>query len=103
MLLFHTATYGIILHADHEPPADWADRPASAVVGRWSSNASFVVIAPKWIITTRHQNTDPATVDINGTTYNCIYNSQWIGGPAGNVDLRLIRLKNLDGSDPNLP
>jgi hypothetical protein len=99
---FHTATYGIVLHEGYEPGANWADRPANTVVGRWSTNASFVVVAPRWIITTCHQNTNPATVDINNTTYNCIYNAQWMGGPTGKVDMRLIRLKNLDGSDPNL-
>jgi hypothetical protein len=104
-LYLHTQAYAIILHPTGEPPAGWTDKPANAVVGRWSSNASFVVIAPKWIITTRHQNTNPATVDINGVTYNCIYNPLWIGGLAGttgNADIRLIRLKNLDGSDPAL-
>jgi hypothetical protein len=98
-----TPAYGIILHPDAEPNlTTWTDRPVNAVVGRWSYNASFVAVSPKWIITTRHQGTSPSTVDINGVTYNCIYNPVWIGGPPGNVDIRLIRLKNLDGSDPNL-
>ena len=103
MLLMPTAGMGIILHPDGEPNLlTWADRPASAVVGKWSSNASFVVVSPKWILTTRHQNTSPATVNINAVTYNCIYNPLWIGGPTGNADIRLVRLKNSDGSDPNL-
>jgi hypothetical protein len=77
--------------------------PANNVVGRWPNNASFVVVAPKWIITTRHQGYSPASaLVINGITYNCIQNTLWTGGPTGNADIRLIRLKNLDGSDPNL-
>ncbi|MHB0946844.1 MAG: hypothetical protein ACYC3B_06705 [Sedimentisphaerales bacterium] len=103
ILLMPTVGMGIILHPDGEPNLlTWTDRPASAVVGKWSSNASFVVVSPKWILTVRHQNTNPATVNIDAVTYNCIYNPLWIGGPAGNADIRLVRLKNSDGSDPNL-
>ncbi|MCX5635120.1 MAG: dockerin type I domain-containing protein [Planctomycetota bacterium] len=103
VLLAPTAGLSIILHEGGEPNLlTWADKPANAVVGKWSTNASFVVVSPKWVLTTRHQGTSPATVDINGVTYNCIYNSQWTGGTAGNADIRLIRLKNTDGSDPNL-
>lgn len=104
VLLAPVTGLSIILHEGGEPNLlTWADKPANAVVGRWSTNASFVVVFPKWILTTRHQNTSPATVDINGVTYNCIYNSQWVGGGStNNADIRLIRLKNLDGSDPNL-
>ena len=104
VLLTPAVGLSIILHPGIGEPnlTTWTDRPVNAVVGRWSSNASFVVVSPKWIITTRHQNTSPATVDINGVTYNCIYNSQWVGGPSVNADIRLIRLKNTDGSDLNL-
>jgi hypothetical protein len=103
VLLAPITGLSIILHEGGEPNLlTWADKPANAVVGRWSTNASFVVVSPKWILTTRHQGTSPATVDVNGVIYNCIYNSQWVGGPAGNADIRLIRLKNTDGSDPNL-
>jgi hypothetical protein len=101
VLLAPTTGLSIILHDDNQPTEP--DKPPNAVVGRWSTNASFVVVSPKWILTTRHQGTSPATVDINGVTYNCIYNTTyWAGGPAGNADIRLIRLKNTDGSDPNL-
>ncbi len=104
VLLTPTTGLSIILHEGGEPNLlTWTDKPANAVVGRWSTNASFVVVSPKWILTTRHQGTSPATVDVNGVTYNCIYNTTyWTGGPAGNADIRLIRLKNTDGSDPNL-
>ena len=104
VLLTPTTGLSIILHGGGEPNLlTWADKPANAVVGRWPDNASFVVVSPKWILTTRHQGTSPAAVDINGVTYNCIYNTTyWTGGPTGNADIRLIRLKNTDGSDPNL-
>ena len=104
VLLAPTTGLSIILHEGGEPNLlTWADKPANAVVGRWSTNASFVVVSPKWILTTRHQGGSPATIDVNGVTYNCIYNTTyWTGGPAGNADIRLIRLKNTDSSDPNL-
>jgi hypothetical protein len=105
VLLAPTTGLSIILHPGIGEPnlTTWTDRPVNAIVGRWSSNASFVVVSPKWILTTRHQNTSPATVNVNGVTYNCIYNYQWTGGGStNNADIRLIRLKNLDGSDPNL-
>ena len=103
-LLVPVTGLSIILHPGTGEPnlTTWTDRPVNAIVGRWPSNASFVVVSPKWILTTRHQGGSPATIDVNGITYNCIYNSQWIGGPSGNTDIRLIRLKNIDGSDPNL-
>jgi hypothetical protein len=103
-MLMPTTGLSIILHPGAGEPnlLTWTDRPVNAVVGRWSSNASFVVVSPKWIVTTRHQNTNPAQVSIGGITYNCIYNSFWMGGQTGNADIRLIRLKNTDGSDPNL-
>jgi len=98
-----TAGLSMILHADGEPNLlTWTDRPVNAVAGKWDTNASFAVVSSKWIITTRHQNSCPATVNINGINYKCIYNSQWVGGPTGLVDIRLIRLKNADDSDPNL-
>jgi len=107
VLLTPTTGLSIILHADGEPNLlTWTDKPASAIVGRWPYNASFVVVSPKWIITTRHQITNPAQVSIGGITYNCIYNPFWVGGlpdsTTGNADIRLIRLKNTNGSDPNL-
>jgi len=103
-LLQAVPVFGIVLHPDGEPNlATWTDRPDANVVGRWSSNASFAVIAPNWIITTRHQNTSPATVTINGVSYTCHYNTTaWTGGPTGNADIRLIRLTKADGNDADL-
>ena len=95
----------IICHTDHEPPAGWSGGVDPNVVGKWTYNgstfnASFVVISPNWIITTRHQSTNATQVTINGTTYDC--NTSRIGGPTGKVDMRLIRLKKTDGNDPEL-
>jgi len=93
----------IVLHPNHEPDlAVWTDRPDSNVVGQWSDNASFVVIAPNWIATTRHQSTLPSTVTIEGASYTCHYKAEWLGGPSGNADIRLVRLTASEGANPNL-
>jgi hypothetical protein len=95
---------GVILHPDSEPNlATCMDRPDANVVGRWSSNASFVVIAPNWIITTRHQKTFPATVNIAQVPYACHYRTEWAGGPSGQADIQLVRLTTVDGRNPQLP
>ena len=80
----------------------WTDRPDSNVVGRWSSNATFVVVAPNWIVTTRHQITSPSTVNIGGVSYTCHYKTEWTGGPSGNADIRLVRLTTTGGDNPQL-
>jgi hypothetical protein len=75
-----SSSNAIVLHPDSGQPAE---KPADAVIGRWSYNASFVVIGlpenntANAIITTRHQGTTPASVVIDGTTYDLgtIYNS----------------------------
>ena len=97
LLMFVNFTYAGANHTDGLPPA----MPPESVVGRWLGNASFVVVAPDWVLTTRHQGGSPATLTINGDVYNCTYNSQWEGGGV-NADIRLIRLTKLDGSKPNL-
>jgi hypothetical protein len=94
---------GVIWHPAGEPDlGTWTDRPDSNVVGRWSSNATFVVVAPNWIITTRHQNTFPSTVNIGGISYVCHYKPEWTGGPLGNADIQLVRLTATDGDNPEL-
>lgn len=93
-----TPGWAIVVHQDDMPQA----RPADAVVGRWSSNASFVVVAPNWALTTRHQGTSPGSVVIGGSSYLCAYNTAWEGGPTGNADLRLVRLSRSGGGDANL-
>ena len=78
---------GIVRHPGSTEP--W-DRPDERVLVRWSSNASAVAIGPSWLITTRHQITSPATVQIDGVTYRCLYQPDWQGGPTGKVDMRLV-------------
>jgi len=99
------AAVGVVFHPTGEPNlAVWKDRPDSNVVGAWGNNASFVVIAPNWVVTTRHQgdNDSLASVTINGIIYNCHYSPEWKGGPAGDADIRLVRLTKTDGNDANL-
>ena len=99
---------GVVLHPDEGEPnlIEWTDRPDPNVVGWWDINASFVVVAPNWIITTRHQNTSPSAVTIAGVSYTCHYKDEWTGGPAekppGGADIRLVRLTTADGGNPNL-
>ncbi len=90
---------GIVLHTGSGEP--W-DRPDDVVVVRWSSNASAVAIGPSWLLTTRHQNTSPATVSIDDTTYYCVYHENWNGGPNGNADIRLVKLLDDTGEDAQL-
>ena len=94
---------GVIWHPAGEPDlGTWTDRPDSNVVGRWGNNVTFVVVAPNWIITTRHQNTFPSTVSIGGVSYVCHYKTEWRGGPSGNGDIQLVRLTTADGYNPEL-
>jgi len=71
LLVGVSTVHAVVLHPDGEPNLlVWTDRPEANVVGRWGDNASCVVIAPNYIITTRHQSggTDTAVV-IGGVTY----------------------------------
>ena len=93
----------VILHPDHEPDlAAWVGRPDANIVGRWSSNATFVVIAPNWIVTTRHQNTFPSNVIVSGVSYLCHYKGEWRGGPSGDADIQLVRLTGPAGENADL-
>lgn len=81
-------TSAIILHSDNQPAPE--DRPHSDVNGRWSTNASCVVIAQNYIITTRHQGgADTTTVTIAGVPYTI---DKTINHPT--ADLRVVRLNN---------
>ncbi len=98
-LVFSTNAFAIARHSSSSP----TNTPPASVVGRWSTNASFVVVAPSWIVTTRHQGSSPSTVEIDGAMYNCNYNSLWEGGgDQRNADIRLIKLKKNDGTYANL-
>jgi len=90
---------GVVLHSGGGEPLD---RPNDAVLVRWSSNASAVVIGPSWLLTTRHQNTSPATVIIEDVTYHCVYHENWNGGQTGNADIRLVKLFDDAGEDAQL-
>ncbi len=98
-LMFSANAFAIARHSSSAP----TDTPPASVVGRWSTNASFVVVAPSWIITTRHQGGAPSTVETDGVAYNCNYNALWEGGGnQRNADIRLIKLKKADGTYANL-
>ncbi|MCD6364799.1 MAG: PEP-CTERM sorting domain-containing protein [Planctomycetes bacterium] len=103
ILMIAVSAPALILHpGDTSGPAD---RPDDAVVGQWTGNASFVVIAPNWIISTQHQLTTPSTVEIAGTLYSLTYRNEWIGGPnatpsaPGSADVQLVRLEKRFPSD----
>ena len=96
---FAGSASGIVLHTGSGEPGD---RPNDEVVVRWSSNASAVAIGPSWLLTTRHQNTSPATVSIGGVTYYCVYHENWNGGQTGNADIRLVKLLDDVGEDAQL-
>ena len=69
--LFLQDAVAIVFHPANEPNlVSWKDRPADAVTGRWGENASCIVIAPNYVITTRHQGGGISTpVTIGGITY----------------------------------
>ena len=106
-LSFSAPAGAVVMHPGGEMPAGF-DRPSDQVVGRWSSNASFVVISPSFILTTRHQGTNPSTVVINGVAYTTEYRNEWTGGPGasagapGTADLRLVKLIGPDGQEAQL-
>ena len=99
LLSSNASTFAIARHSTDSP----AQTPPNSVVGRWSTNASFVVVAHCWILTTKHQGGSPTTVTIDDILYNCHYNSQWEGGGTeNNADIRLIKLTNAEGTQANL-
>ncbi len=94
--------FGIVLHPFNEPNEAWTDKPNSNIVGRWSSNASCVAVAPNYLITTNHQNGGiGSTVRFGNTNYIvaqvCLPPEKYI-----NPDLRLCRITTLSGQPANL-
>ena len=78
-----------------------SERPSDAVVARWSDNASGVVIAPNYILTTAHQGLLVGNyfVNIAGTAYKF--------DPADirvhpTADLRVVKITTLSGQPANL-
>ncbi|OXU14885.1 dockerin type I domain-containing protein [Sedimentisphaera salicampi] len=82
---------GIVLHPGSEPPANWSGRPPSAVLGRWNTNASCVVISPGCIITTRHQGgAYGSTAEIDGVSYKAVRIVEY---PDSEADIRIAKLR----------
>jgi len=75
----------------------------ASVVGEYSSNASFVVIDPNYILTTRHQGGDspgtPLWLNINGTLTEFKTGTYYTNASA---DIRVIQILNWDGTLANL-
>ena len=74
--------------------------PSSAFFGKFNDNASAVAVAGDVIITTAHQGGGVGSAVVFGsTTYNVV---QQLSTFAPNIDLRVYRVQNQDGSTPNL-
>ena len=104
LLLAPSVGFGIVVHPDGEPNmAEWAgdaNRPDANVVGKWGSNASCVVIAPKYVITTRHQcGGIGSTVEIGGTSYSIEQIWDHPNHQGKSVDLRVVKLLNANLED----
>jgi hypothetical protein len=93
LLLYATKAEAIILHPENNLIPD-TERPHDNVVGRWHDDASCVVIAPNYIITAVHQESDiniakTQKVIVAGVSYtvdNIIQHTA--------ADLRLVKLKH---------
>ena len=84
-------TNAVILHPQGQPGPEWIDRPHPNTVGRWGSNASCVVVAPNYVITTRHQGGSESTiVTIAGSTYTI--DQIWTHPDFPTADFRLAKL-----------
>ncbi len=82
MLIASSPALAIINHASSGEPTD---TPNDAVVGRYGTNASLVVISPRYAITTRHQGSGQNVV-IGGTTYYTTETNH------ASADIRILRL-----------
>jgi len=82
MLIACSPALAIINHASSGEPTD---TPNDAVVGRYGTNASLVVISPRYAITTRHQGSGQNVV-IGGTTYYTTETNH------ASADIRILRL-----------
>jgi len=95
-------SYAVISHPDNEPDPTWSDKPSDDVIGKWSSNASAVAIAPNLILTTRHQGGGVGTsVVFAGETYTVVEQYNCTDG-TDQVDLRVARIANAAGVPANL-
>jgi hypothetical protein len=109
LLLMCANCMAVILHPNGEPAADFSDIsiPDPNVVGRWKGtspysecpdgyNASCVVVAPNYVITTTHQGIrSDTTVQVNGVTYSI--DEYWTHpndpDSGGKVEIRLAKLR----------
>jgi len=92
LALVAAPTWGIVLHDDNEP----ADTPDPDVLGRWGYNANCVVVAPNFILTTRHQGP-------SGSIYlgeNRYVVTQEFDHPS--ADIRVVRITTPAGLNANL-
>jgi len=85
-------SWAVVMHNDDEP----AVTPPAEVMGAWGTNASCVVIAPNFIITTCHQG-GAGTVNIGNETYLVAQDIRH-----GTADVRVSRITNPDGSNADL-
>ena len=100
--LLTTHTNAIILHPQGQPGPDWTDRPHPNTVGKWGTNASCVVVAPDYVITTRHQGGSESTiVTIAGSIYTI--DQIWTHPNFPTADLRLVKLHNANLAHYSVP
>jgi hypothetical protein len=100
-LLDGGAALGLVFHPGDEPLPDFS-LPGNALIGRWGFSASFVVIGPNHIITTRHQVVWPTSVVIDGVSYLTVPVAGGTGGPKARGDVQVVRITRSDGTDANL-
>lgn len=93
---FATDAAGVIIHPADDGSIGTVPRPAASVVGRWSTNASAVAIAPNHILTTRHQGGGVGTtVVFGGMSYTVAAVTN-----VGTADLRVARITTVGGGSP---
>jgi hypothetical protein len=89
-----SAAGAVVLHSDFQP----ADHPANVILGRWGTNASCVVIAPNYILTTRHQGGGVGTsLQIGSVACKA---AEIFDNP--DADLRVVRISTAVGGPVNL-
>ena len=90
--LMVSPAHAIILQNGNQPTAI----PGSGAIGSFGNNASCVVIAPNFIVTTRHQGYSTA-IEIDGVSYTAV--QQWTHSTA---DIRVVRIEDSNSDPANL-
>jgi len=104
MLLCAADAGALVLHPSADPPT-LLSTPANDVIARWQSSATAVAISPAHVLLTQHQGSSVgASVRIGGVVYtvaeiNVVHDSST---PSNNLDLRVARLVNANGSPAHL-